>query len=116
MVTATIAFVSPGPSAALTDGQEDGGECVQHVHQPHEHGAHRALDKTGPGADEGAHQRRHECREEAGDQRHPAAVEQPGEHVPAHLVGPQWVAGGEQAPEPVNRLTNQRILGGEQWS
>jgi hypothetical protein len=93
------------------DGEDQGGEAEQHVHDPPDR---QVGPPAGVAADEAERGAGREGDRDAGDrdaQRDAAPVDGPAEHVAAEAVGPEEV-GGRRRAERLGHLHLGRVVGG----
>ena len=106
-----------GAVAGAEDGdQEQGddhvGEADQHVDGAH----HQLVEPAAPAGGEGPDDDARHGTDDQGDggdrHREPAAPHQPGQHVPAEVVGAEPVLAGG-AGQPVGQVLGRRVVGGD---
>ncbi len=94
------------------DGEHDDGEGELHVGHPHDDGVGPLADPAREEAHEDADHRGDHHRAHGQRERDTAAVEEPGEDVPAQVVGPEHVGGGSaEAPGRGQSLAEARLDG-----
>ena len=75
------------------DRQEDRRKGHPDIDQPGDDGIHPAADITGEQAEDGAKQAGRRGSGDGDEQGDPRAVDQPGQNIPAQIVGAEQVAG-----------------------
>ena len=95
--------------AGQRDRQQHGREGEEHLQGAHDSGVDRAADIAGENAQRAADRQRVDHRHQPHEQRQPAAIDQPGQHVAAELVSAEQMLRRARRQQPAQHRCLIRI-------
>ena len=88
---------SGAEDAADRNREQDGWECVEHVHRAHDHAVQDPAGEPGQDAERPASEERQEHGQDSAEEREPAAIHHAGPEIAPDLVGAEPVPGCRSA-------------------